>query len=87
MMTPAQVDEVASKAAKQAVIETLKTLGFNVEDPAALRADMDHLRRWRLNVEMVGRQGVITLVTLVIGTVATAIGYGFAAMIKKTGVG
>jgi hypothetical protein len=75
-------DEIEA-VAKTATLQTLQVLGFNVEDPPALRADMDHLRRWRLNVEAVGKASVTAIVLSICGLAVTALGYGIKAMLGR----
>jgi hypothetical protein len=82
-MTPDQVEELVKATAKATVLETLETLGFNIEDRAALRADMDHLRRWRSNVETVGKASATAIALSVCGLIITALGYGVKVMIGK----
>lgn len=84
-MTHDEIENLVKSAAKAATLETLAALGFNVEDPPALRADMDHLRRWRMNIETVGKAGASAIVVSFCGLVLTAIGYGLKVMVGKVG--
>lgn len=64
---------------QESVLETLKVLGFNVENPEELRADMGFIRRTRLNVQAAGR-GVF----MGLGAAAlTALGYGVHLWVLK----
>ena len=82
-MTPDQVESLVKATAKATVLETLETLGFNLDDRAALRADMDHLRRWRGNVEAVGKASVAAITVSICALGVTALGYGIKAMVGR----
>jgi hypothetical protein len=71
-MTPADVEAIVKSAAKESTLETLKVLGFNVEDPIEMRKDMNHLRRSRAFVENAARGMSVALGAALL----SAIGYG-----------
>jgi hypothetical protein len=75
VVTPEEVDAVATTAAERAVKSTLLSLGINIEDPkeiVAAQLDFRHLRAWRESTEAVKRKALLTAVTVV---VTGAIGY------------
>ena len=82
-MNPDQVEDLVKATAKATVMETLATLGFNVDDRAALRADMDHLRRWRGSVETVGKASATAIAVSICALVVTALGYGIKSMMGR----
>ena len=82
-MTHEEIESIVKVTAKASTLETLAVLGFNIEDPTGLRADMDHLRRWRANVEAVGNASVKAFVTLLVGGVITALWAGTKDLFNK----
>lgn len=72
-------EETLRTVIKETVKETLATLGFNVEKPDELRADMGFVRNSRLNVDLVRRTFVTTGIALGLGTLTTIIGFGVKA--------
>lgn len=76
-MSEDDVRVIAAAAAREAVHETLKTLGVDPGTPFEMQRDFQHLRSWRQSVEAVKRQGFITvcivLVTGVLGLIGVAL--------------
>ena len=68
--------EIAREAACQAVHRTLVAHGIDPESPFEFQADMLHLREWRLRVERIQEKSLMTIVVIIIGVTATAIGLG-----------
>ncbi|MER8924326.1 hypothetical protein NKJ23_16115 [Mesorhizobium sp. M0184] len=64
-MTEAEIHEIANQAAREAVKETLLTLGFAVDKPLDAQADMQFLRRWRESSDTIKRQSIITAVGII----------------------
>ena len=55
----------------EAVKETLLHLGLDIDNPAELRKDFNHLRDWRESSESIKRHAISTIVgTLVTGGLA-----------------
>ncbi len=71
--------EIASDAARQAVGQTLIAHGIDPENPLEFQKDMLHLREWRLRVERIQDKSLMTIVVIIIGVIATAIGLGIKA--------
>jgi hypothetical protein len=70
-MTPEEIDTVARRAGREGAREALALLGFDAQNPAEVRADQAHLRRWRKSVEEVERIGWGTVTaTIVAGALA-----------------
>ncbi len=68
--------EIAYDAACQAVERTLISHGIDPENPLEFQKDMLHLREWRLRVERIQDKSLMTIVVIIIGVTATAIGLG-----------
>lgn len=69
--------EIAQDAARQAVERTLTAHGIDPEKPFEFQKDMVHLREWRLRVERLQDRSLSTIVVILIGCAAAAIGLGF----------
>ncbi len=64
------------KLVKDAVTETLTSLGIDSEDPFEMQADFQHLRNWRRASQSVRKKALLTLVTILIsGWVAAVVMY------------
>ncbi|RWO06399.1 MAG: hypothetical protein EOS07_21930 [Mesorhizobium sp.] len=59
------MNEVAKQAAREAVKETLVSLGFAVDKPLDAQADMQFLRQLRESTATVKRQTLITAVGVI----------------------
>lgn len=58
----------------EAVKETLLHLGLDVDNPAELRKDFNHLRDWRESTEAVKHKAISTIVgTIITGGLALAV--------------
>ncbi len=68
--------EIARDAACQAVDRTLIAHGIDPENPFEFQKDMVHLREWRLRVERIQDKSLMTVVVIIIGVIAAAIGIG-----------
>ncbi len=73
--------EIAADAARQAVERTLISHGIDPESPFEFQKDMLHLREWRLRVERIQDKSLMTLVVIIIGVIATAIGLGIKSKV------
>ena len=59
------VDDVAAKAAKEAVKEIFLTLGIRTDDALEVQKDMQHLRAWRESVATVKRQSLLSAIGII----------------------
>lgn len=66
VMQHRELEEVVKRAASEAVIQTLTALGFDVDDRPGLRADLGHLRRWRVASERISARAITTAVTVIV---------------------
>jgi hypothetical protein len=99
-MSPNEVKEIATAAAREAVRETLLSIGWDVHDPikaqesfATFRKvvldpdfpkDMAHVRKWRLAAEQIETKGLLTAVAILI---ASALGLFWVGFKTKLGLG
>lgn len=98
----AELEMIASAAAKKAVDETFMKLGIDTSDPIKaqrdfailsearkllddedFRADLTHLRKWRLAMDKAQSQSIIVMVTLIFTGIATAFWLGFKSQVFK----
>lgn len=84
-MTASEIENIAHQAARQAVAETLLTLGIDVSSPGAIQEvqkDMAHVRLWRQSVDTVRKQSLIAAVGIIVSGIAGAVWLAFTL---KTG--
>lgn len=67
--TEALVERVASKAAEEAVRDMLLMMGFDIEDPHEMQADMQSIRQWRHSTTQIKNMAL----KVVIGTFFTGL--------------
>lgn len=60
----------AKEIARQAVVETLTMLGFDVREPQAIQQDMAFLRTMRIGTH----RGLLTLISTIVTGIITTIG-------------
>jgi hypothetical protein len=69
------------------VLKTIATIltsfGIEEEDRKELRADFQHLRKWRRGVEQVERVGWGTVITIIVTGTLGALWVGIKAMLGK----
>lgn len=75
----AEADEVVLKT----IATILTSFGIEEEDRIELRADFQHLRRWRKSVEQAQGYGFKVIVTAIVGGFVGAIWLGFKTMLGK----
>lgn len=68
-MSPHEVEKIAKTAAHEAVVETLRALGFDTDDPFEVQQDQAFLRTMRQGT----RHGIGYAVKTFIGVVVTAL--------------
>lgn len=74
-----EVDEVVLKT----IATILTSFGIEEEDRIELRADFQHLRKWRKSVEQAQGYTFNVVVTAIVGGVVGAIWLGFKTMLGK----
>jgi hypothetical protein len=65
------------------VAAILKSFGIDDDDTKEIRADFQHLRRWRKSVEQAQSYTFKTIITVIAGGVVGALWLGFKAMLGK----
>ena len=75
--TPDELREIISSTVKQ----TLLTLGMDTTDPIKLQRDFQHLREWRESTEILKKNGMIAIITIVVAGAATAFWMGVKAQV------
>ena len=73
------VDAIALKA----VATTLMSFGIDDDDRKELRADLEHLRRWRKSVEQVQSYTFKAMITVIVTGFVGAIWLGVKVMLGK----
>lgn len=71
-----QLTDNAKNLVREAVVETLITLGVNAESPdelLKLQKDFQYLRSWRESIEAAKRQGLVSAILVITGGVLGAI--------------
>lgn len=66
-------DEVR-EIVKEAVHETLVSLGVEANEPLEMQEDFAFVRRFRRNIEKAGSRVILTVVTMIVVAVSAAIG-------------
>ncbi len=82
-MDHAEIKAIVKRASREAALETLGLLGFDVDDRAEMRADLAHLRRWRRSVDQAGSFGLRAFITIACTGLAGAIWLGIKSMLGK----
>lgn len=72
-MTEEEIRKIARESAKEAVRETLLTLGVDADEPLEVQKDMQHLRDWRNASATVKKQGLITAVGILTAGIIGAV--------------
>jgi hypothetical protein len=75
----ADVDTVVLKA----IATILTSFGIEEEDRKELRADFQHLRKWRRGVEQVERVGWGSVITIIVTGTLGALWVGFKTLVGK----
>jgi aspartate/tyrosine/aromatic aminotransferase len=70
-------------AVQRAVAAILTSFGMEEEDRKELRADLQHLRRWRRSVEQAQSYTFKAVITVLVTGVVGAAWLGFKAMLGK----
>lgn len=80
-MTPERTD--IKIIVSQAVKETLLQLGFDVNDPTELQADMAHLRYWRMTLNEITTKSMIGGVIFIIGSMLSLLWVGVQVILGR----
>lgn len=83
VLSQREVEEIASRAARQAVEETFIRLGIDPTDPIEAQRDMQHLREWRLAVAAIKSKGMLALLGILVSGLAAAVWLGFRELLSR----
>lgn len=75
------VDEL-KELNKHCIIETLKALGIDADNPQEVQRDFHFLRDWRCACSTIKATGVVTAVGLVITGILGALWLGFKSFVR-----
>lgn len=79
-----QMDEFTlRRIIKESVGETLTALGFKVNDPTSMQADLAHLHRWRMTMESAQRTSIRTTIGILVTGVVSAIWLGITTYFHR----
>jgi polyhydroxyalkanoate synthesis regulator phasin len=71
------------EAAERTVATVLRSFGIEEDDRKEVKADFDHLRRWRKSVEQAKGFTARTVITTIAAGLLGAIWLGFQALLHK----
>lgn len=74
-----EIEHIVSKA----VIATLATFGIEKDDRQELKADFNHLRRWRKSVEQAQSYTFKAVITIIVSGFVGAVWLGIKVMLGK----
>jgi hypothetical protein len=78
-MNQEEIEEIVSKT----VIATLSKFGIEEDEYKELKADFNHLRRWRKSVEQAQSYTFKAVITVIATGVVGAVWLGFKTMLGK----
>ncbi len=70
-------------AIQKAIVSTLAAFGIEEEDRRELRADLQHLRRWRSSVEQAQSYTFKAAITIIVSGLVGALWLGVKVMLGK----
>src|ERR1700722_7395003 len=83
----AEQKRLHNNEADEVVLKTIATIltsfGIEEEDRVELRADFQHLRRWRKSTETITRAGWKAIITVIVTGFCGALWLGIKAMLGK----
>lgn len=72
-MTEDEATRIAKKVAKETAHEILTQMGIDMDEPFDMQRDFQYVRSLRLSTEAVKRQGIMTAVIVVVGSLLGAL--------------
>jgi len=76
-------NEEADTTALQTVTMILKSFGIEEEERLELRADFQHLRRWRKATQQAGSYTIKAMITVIVSGFVGMVWLGFKTMLGK----
>lgn len=77
------IREIVDAAVTRTIIEVLKSFGIEEEDRRELKADFNHLRRWRKSVEQAQTFTFKAVITIIVSGLVGALWLGIKVMLGK----
>jgi hypothetical protein len=77
--TTEQLEALVSRGVEQAFVR----LGIQVDDPIEMQRDFQHLREWRMSMQLVKRRSIIGALGLVAAGLGTLFWLGIKAFISN----
>lgn len=78
-MTRDELEDLNAEVTKN----VLSRLGFDVDNPKEVRADLEHLRRWRVSVNKVSTIGMGAAITTIVSGLLAAVWIGVSHLIGQ----
>lgn len=75
--------EELREVVREAVHETLITMGVDPKNPVEMQRDFQHLREWRNTTGALKRHGLLVLLGIFVAGTVAAIWLGFQSMLNK----
>jgi hypothetical protein len=79
ILNKADLDDIAAKT----ILGIMSTFGIEEDDRKEVKADFQHLRRWRKSVEQAQTYTFKAVITVIVGGFLGAIWLGFKVMMGK----
>ncbi len=74
---------VTEQVIEKSVNSALYKLGIDISDPVALRADMLHLREWRVTMQLLRAKGVGAFMTAMVSAMVAVFGGGIYYLLHR----
>ena len=85
-MTRDEADDIAKRAADEAVKRAFLVIGVDMSDTASIirmQANLQHLDKWKRSVDQVERVGWTTIVGILVSGILGALWLGIKVMLGK----
>jgi hypothetical protein len=79
ILNKADLDDIAAKT----ILGIMSTFGIEEDDRKEVKADLQHLRRWRKSVEQAQTYTFKAVITVIVGGFLGALWLGFKVMVGK----
>jgi hypothetical protein len=78
-----EIRDIVDLAVKKSITDILQSFGFEEDERKELKADFNHLRRWRKSVEQTQTYTFKIIITAIVSGLVGAVWLGFKAMLGK----
>lgn len=76
-------DDELKRVVRQAVHETLTSMGIDHQNPLEMQKDFQHLRQWRVAVAAAQTKTVITVIVVLVSGMLGALWLGLKSMLNQ----